>query len=58
MHLGEKVITGEMDGCPIWRFRTAGEVLAHVLEKMQAKKQIKEDLDVEEAIERWKESTN
>ena len=34
MVVGEKVITGEWDGQPIWRKRTAGEVLANELEEV------------------------
>lgn len=38
MHVGEKVITGDWDGQPIWRERTAAEVLAHELEVNLEKK--------------------
>jgi hypothetical protein len=33
MNVGEKVITGEWDGKPIWRYRTAEEVLLDELRK-------------------------
>lgn len=38
MIVGEKVITGEWDGQPIWRTRTAEEVLLDLLKKKEDEK--------------------
>jgi len=39
MNIGEKVITGEWDGIPIMRRRTAQEVLLNELQKMESKEE-------------------
>lgn len=38
MEAGEKVITGQWDGMPIWRRRTVQEVMEEIIEKNQKKR--------------------